>query len=143
MNRINLICLGVQDLAKSLSFYKNISFQTNTTEDTPPILFFNNQGSKLELYPLQQLAKDICGENPPQKTHGFTGITFACNTKSEHEVDEILKYVELHGGNIIKPAQHVFWGGYSGYFTELDGYYWEVAYSADWKFEANDMLIIE
>ena len=108
MNRINLICLGVQDLAKSLSFYKNIGFKANTTEDTPPIVFFDNQGSKLELYPLQQLAKDICGKNPPQKTHGFTGITFACNTKSEHEVDEILKCVELNGGNIIKTAQHVF-----------------------------------
>ena len=143
MNRINLICLGVKDLAKSLSFYKYIGFKANTTGDTPPIVFFNNQGSKLELDPLQQLAKDICEENPPQKTHGFTGITFACNTKSEHELDEILKCVELHGGKIIKPAQHVFWGGYSGYFTDLDGYYWEVAYSADWKFDATDMLIIE
>ena len=51
MNRINLICLGVRDIKKSLAFYKNIGFQTFEKNDCPAIVFFNNQGSKLELYP--------------------------------------------------------------------------------------------
>ncbi|MDY6468615.1 VOC family protein [Acinetobacter faecalis] len=143
MNRINLICLGVKDIKASLDFYKNIGFKTYETQANPTIVFFDNQGSKLELYPIEQLAKDINAENPPFINQGFSGITFACNTKSENEIDVILHRVEMHGGTIIKPAQKVFWGGYSGYFQDLDGYYWEVAYSADWKFDDHNMLIIE
>jgi uncharacterized glyoxalase superfamily protein PhnB len=33
------------------------------------------------------------------------------------------------GAALIKPGQKVFWGGYSGYFAEPDGFYWEVAYN--------------
>lgn len=143
MNRINLICLGVRDIAQSLIFYKNIGFKTHEKHDQPCIVFFNNQGSKLELYPLEQLAKDINADLPPPVDQGFNGITLACNTKSEKEVDEILDLVKACGGTIAKPAQKVFWGGYHGYFQDLDGYYWEVAYSADWTFDAHDMLVIE
>lgn len=143
MNRINLICLGVKNIELSLAFYKNIGFKTYETQASPAIVFFDNQGSKLELYPLEQLAKDINAENPPLISQGFSGITFAYNTKSEKEVDDILQLVQTHGGTIVKPAQKVFWGGYSGYFKDLDGYYWEIAYSADWKFDDQDMLIIE
>jgi catechol 2,3-dioxygenase-like lactoylglutathione lyase family enzyme len=45
MNRINLICLGVKDMEKSLAFYKNIGFQTHEKKDNPPVVFFNNQGT--------------------------------------------------------------------------------------------------
>ncbi|WP_100065457.1 VOC family protein [Miniphocaeibacter massiliensis] len=144
MNRINLICLGVKDLARSLAFYKNIGFNTYEKDDSPPIVFFDNQGSKLELYPIEELAKDINEKNPPKLiTGGFYGITLACNMKSEVEVDLLIKLVEKHGGIITKRPEKVFWGGYSGYFQDLDGYYWEVAYSSGWKFDENDMLIIE
>lgn len=44
---------------------------------------------------------------------------------------------------IVKEPVKTSWGGYSGYFKDPDGYYWEVAYGADWKFDENDMLIIE
>lgn len=59
MNRINIICLGVKDMETSIAFYKNIGFTTYEKENNPPIVFFNNQGSKLELYPIEELAKDI------------------------------------------------------------------------------------
>lgn len=144
MNRINLICLGVRDMEKSLAFYKNIGFQTFEKENNPAIVFFNNQGSKLELYPIEELAKDINAENPPLlSTGGFSGITLACNMKSEPEVDKLMELVASQGGNIVKKPEKVFWGGYSGYFQDPDGYYWEVAYGPSWEFDENDMLIIK
>lgn len=144
MNRINLICLGVRNLEKSLTFYKNIGFKTFEKNPNPPIVFFNNQGSKLELYNIESLAKDINKQNPPQlTTGGFCGITLACNLKSEKEVDELIHLVSISGGKIIKKPQKVFWGGYSGYFQDPDGYYWEAAYGPNWQFDENDMLIIE
>ena len=47
------------------------------------------------------------------------------------------------GGNIEKPAQDVFWGGYSGYFSDPDGYLWEVAFGDCWEFDEDGSLIIE
>lgn len=143
MNRINLICLGVSDLDASLLFYKSLGFETLANEGSA-IVFFNNQGSKLELYPIENLAADINPKNPPQRdTSMFSGITLACNVKEKDEVDEIIQRVQLNGGVIVKQPQEVSWGGYSGYFQDLDGYYWEVAYSKDWRFDDNDMLVID
>ncbi|WP_291447445.1 VOC family protein [Desulfovibrio sp.] len=144
MNRINLICLGVRDIKKSLAFYKNIGFKTYEKADQPVVVFFDNQGSKLELYPLEELARDIDAENPPPLSQGgFGGITLACNVKSREEVDAFMKMVQQHGGVIAKQPRDVFWGGYSGYFRDPDGYYWEVAYGPDWEFDAHGMLRIE
>lgn len=143
MNRINIICLGVRDMSKSLAFYKNIGFKTYQKEDSPAIVFFDNQGSKLELYPLEELAKDINADNPPNlPAKGFCGVTLAMNLKSKQEVDDFIKVVSAHGGIIAKQPQQVFWGGYSGYFQDPDGYYWEVAFAPDFQFDGNDMLVI-
>ncbi len=85
-------------------------------------------GSRLSLYPLKELAADISPEVQPAHA-GFGGITLGHNVRTKAEVAAVLAKVERAGGRIIKPAQDVFWGGHSGYFTDPDGYYWEVAWS--------------
>jgi uncharacterized protein len=143
MNRINLIALGVKNIGESLRFYRDgLGFETSVKEENPEIVFFNNGGTKLELFPLEALAKDI-NENDPPRGQGFSGITLAYNAKSAEEVDEVMKRAEQAGAKIVKSPQRVFWGGYSGYFSDPDGYYWEVAYAESWQFDENDMLIIE
>ncbi len=143
MNRINLICLGVDNINTSLAFYKSLGFKTLAKENAG-IVFFDNQGSKLELFQIDELAKDINLGNPPSVCKNcFSGITLACNMKSKKEVDDLFNLVNQIGGTIIKNPETVSWGGYSGYFQDPDGYYWEVAYSSDWLFDENDMLIID
>lgn len=142
MNRINLITLGVANIKKSLKFYREMGFQTSVDDDNPPIVFFANGGTKLALYPAYELARDINEKHPPTGI-GFGGITLAYNAKSKEEVDQIIKQAEAAGGTIEKEPELVFWGGYSGYFSDPDGYYWEVAYADSWEFDDNDMLIIE
>ncbi|GMA08337.1 hypothetical protein GCM10025886_14880 [Tetragenococcus halophilus subsp. flandriensis] len=96
MNHVNLICLGVKDIKESLAFNKGIGFQTNKKESKPLIVFFNNQGSKLELYPIEELAKDISAMKPAiLSKDGFSGITLACNMKLKNEVDELMALVML------------------------------------------------
>ena len=141
MNRVNLICLGVRDMAKSLAFYKSLGFVTYEKDNNPPIVFFDTQGSKLELFPLEGLAKDINEASPPEAKSGFSGITLACNMKSEREVDELLAKAAASGGTVAKQPQKVFWGGYSGYFQDPAGYYWEVAYGPNRSFHENDILV--
>lgn len=146
MNRINLITLGVKDIGKSLKFYRDIGFDPVVTgdEEKPVIVFFKNEGSKLELFPLEELAKDINEKNPPELSKGgFSGITLAYNAKSETEVNDIFQLVNHVGARIVKQPQALSWGGYGGYFIDPDGYYWEVAYGSAWKFDDTNMLIIE
>lgn len=142
MNRINIITLGVKDVSKALNFYKGLGFITPGTEENPSIVFFNNGGTKLALYPIDELAKDIDESNPPQISSGFTGFTLAYNAKTKEEVDTIFLEIEKIGGKIVKEPKPTFWGGYGGYFQDLDGYCWEVAYAEAWTFDENDMLVI-
>ena len=142
MNRINITTLGVKDVAKSAEFYKKLGFITPSKEENPSIVFFNNGGTKLALYPLEELAKDINESDPPKISTGFNGFTLAYKKKKKNEVDSIFGQIEGFGGKIIKSPKPTFWGGYSGYFQDLDGYYWEVAYADSWIFDENDMLII-
>lgn len=147
MNRINLICLGVADLKRSRAFYRDgLGFETSSVDENPEIVFFDNGGTKLELFQRDQLAQDINADAPPQLADTqatFSGITLAYNAKSKDEVDAIFAKVESIGGSIAKAPEIVFWGGYSGYFRDPDGYYWEVAYADSWEFDDNDMLVIE
>ncbi|OUB64523.1 VOC family protein [Bacillus thuringiensis] len=144
MNRLNLITLGTKDIVKSHNFFKELGFDTSIrgTESNPFIIFFRNEGTRIALYPIKELAKDINNENPPAISSGFSGITLAYNAKSAEEVDDVLKSAKLAGAKIIKEPKKNDWGGYGGYFTDLDGYYWEVAFGEDWEFDKSNMLVI-
>jgi len=44
-------------------------------------------------------------------------------------VDEVVTQAVDAGAILVKNPQKVFWGGYSGYFKDLDGHLWEVAHN--------------
>lgn len=144
MNTIHLICLGVNDLAASRKFYKAIGFDEPNDKMADTIVFFNNTGTKLELFPYDELLKDIgikAEDNPMPTT--FNGVTHAYNAKSKEEVDTVFENAQQNGAVIVKQPVWGDWGGYIGYFQDPNGYYWEVAYSKDWQFDEHDMLVIE
>lgn len=146
MNRLNLITLGVKDMVESLNFYREgLGFEVVVygEETNPDVMFFNNGGTKISLFPIERLVKDINESNPPEISQGFGGITLAYNGKSKEEVDRVFALAKKAGAEIIKEPVTVFWGGYSGYFQDPNGYYWEVAYGDMWQFDDNDMLIIQ
>ncbi|WP_093211748.1 VOC family protein [Sediminibacillus albus] len=146
MNRLNLVTLGVNDLVESLQFYRDgLGFEVVIYGDeaNPEVIFFNNAGTKISLFQIDQLAKDINEEYPPKLNAGTAAISLAYNGKSKQEVDQVFALAEKAGAKIVKQPQPVFWGGYSGYFQDPNGFYWEVAYGDDWKFDENDMLVIE
>jgi len=143
MNRINVICLGVRDMEKSIAFYRDgLGFETDLTESNAKVVFFNTSGTKFELYRIEELAEDISEDNPPKIAQGFAGVTLAYNAKSEQEVCEIIELAKRAGATVAKEPQKVFWGGFSGYFMDPNGYYWEVAYNPSWDFDENDMIIL-
>lgn len=146
MNRLNLITLGVKNMVESLTFYREgLGFEVVVygEETNPDVMFFNNGGTKISLFPIERLVNDINEANPPEISPGFGGITLAYNGKSKEEVDHVFALAKKAGASIVKEPETVFWGGYSGYFQDPNGYYWEVAYGDMWKFDENDMLIIQ
>ena len=139
--RISIITLGVSSLEKSYEFYTALGFPTSKTPEDG-IVFFKTAGVCLALYPLNDLAKDVSPDFDSNRS-GFSGITLAHITKSKAEVDAILELAKRAGGKIEKPAQDVFWGGYSGYFSDPDGNLWEVAYGDCWEFNDDGSLVID
>ena len=93
------------------------------------VAFFKMMGTVLALYPIDKLAEEIPDEDFRPKA-GACGITLAHNCREKQEVDEALELAKKAGAKIKKPAQDTFWGGYSGYFADPDGYLWEVAWGA-------------
>ncbi len=140
--RISIITLGVADLERSYRFYhQGLGFPTSGAPDKE-VVFFRTQGVCLALYPFDQLQKEVpAGEGPEQR--GPAAITLAHNTRTQKEVDQILAQAEAAGGRLVKPAQPTFWGGYSGYFADPDGYLWEIAYADFWQFNQDGSLLIE
>lgn len=123
--RISMITLGVNDLEKSIKFYEEgLGFPR--MESSPEVAFFTLNGSWLGLYNRESLAEDAMVS--PEGS-GFSGFTLAHNVATEAEVDRIIEHALSVGATLVKPAQKVFWGGYSGYFKDPDGYLWEIAHN--------------
>lgn len=125
--RLSLVTLGVTDLERSTRFYEHVLGLPRL--DTPPtIAFFELGKAWLALYLRELLAQDA---GVPADGTGFPGFTLAHNVRSEAEVDQLLSEIEARGGEVVKPAARAEWGGYSGYFSDPDGFLWEVAWNPD------------
>ncbi len=124
--RISIITLGVADLPRAVAFYRDGLGLTLFDENTESIAFFRNRGTWLALYPRDALAEDI---GIPTAGSGFSGVTLAHNVRTREEVDDLLAVAVAAGAALVKPAQDTFWGGYSGYFADPEGYLWEIAWN--------------
>ena len=123
--KLNFITIGVEDLEKMKTFYRDIMGWT-PLKDSDGIVFFKLNCFILALFPARELANDIGIENDG---NGFKKFTMAINFSSEKEVNEHFNYLENNGVKIMKAPEKVFWGGYSGYFSDPENNYWELAYN--------------
>ena len=130
--RITLITLGVDDLERSLAFYRDgLGLKTEgiigTQFEHGAVVFFDLQGGcKLALWPRASLAHDSgLPVGPPSATE----FAIAHNVSSRAEVDAVMAEARRAGAIIVKPAQDTFYGGYAGYFQDPDRHLWEVAWN--------------
>lgn len=137
--KLTLITLGVADIARSEAFYAGLGWQ-KSPKSMDDLILYQLGGILFSLYPHEELAADV---GISAEGSGFSGIALAQNTRSKEEVDEVLAQVASLGGKVVKPAQEVFWGGYSGYFSDPDGHLFEVAYNPFWELDANGAVVLE
>ena len=123
--RVSIVTLGVADLKRSAEFYERLGWRRSMAK-AEGVVFFQAGGMALALFPRPELAKDA---NIDPEGRGFNGVSLAYNARNRAEVDSVLEEAEAAGAKLLKPAQVAFWGGYSGYFSDLDGFLWEVAWN--------------
>lgn len=136
--RVSLITLGVADLARSQDFYQRLGWRRSMAQ-AEGVAFFQTGGMGLALYPRAELAKDA---NLSAEGSGFVGMTLAYNARSREEVDAVLADALAAGAKLLKPAEEAFWGGYSGYFSDPDGFAWEVAWNPSFPIAADGSIRI-
>jgi catechol 2,3-dioxygenase-like lactoylglutathione lyase family enzyme len=138
---ITVITLGVNDLEKSVKFYREglgLPSQgiVGTEYDQGAVAFFDLKGGlKLALFPRSSIATDA---NVPLENPSATEFTLAQNVSGKAEVDAIMEQAQKVGAAITDPAHDRFWGGYSGYFQDPDGHLWEIAWDPDLEERATD-----
>lgn len=124
-NHISMVSLGVEDLLAATEFYQKLGWK-KAPQSQESISFMIGRNIVLGLYGRSDLAKDAGVENSEP---GFSGIACAINFATRDDVDSFAARVQAAEGEIVKPPQEVFWGGYSGYFRDHDQHLWEIAHN--------------
>jgi catechol 2,3-dioxygenase-like lactoylglutathione lyase family enzyme len=130
--RVTLITIGVDDLERSLRFYRDgLGLETEgiigTEFEHGAVAFFDLQaGLRLAIWPRASLAADT---GLPLENSSATEFTLGHNVASKAEVDAVMQQARQAGAVIVKPAHDTFWGGYAGYFQDPDRHLWEVAWN--------------
>lgn len=134
--RITVLTLGVNDLEKSVAFYRDgLGLKTEgiigKEFEYGAVAFFELEGGvKLGLWPRTSIAHDTgLAAVPPAATE----FTIGHNVGSGKEVDALMAQAEAAGALIVKPAAKTFYGGYAGYFQDPDGHLWEAAWNPAWE----------
>ena len=134
--RISLITIGVDDIERSLRFYRDglglaTEGITGTEFEYGAVAFFDLEANlKLAIYPRKSLSKD---SGLPLSNSSALEFSIGHNVSSKTEVDSVMHQAKKAGAVIAKPAQDTFWGGYAGYFQDPDGHLWEVAWNPQWS----------
>lgn len=137
--RMTVITLGVADLNRATDFYRKI-FSTPPITQYAGVTFIPLPGVWLSLYPLEKLAEDIGKTLTLPPANDFKGFTLTYNARSKEEIGEIFSRAAAAGAEITKVPQDTFWGGYSGYFSDPDSNYWEVAWGPMFEFSEHGDL---
>jgi hypothetical protein len=139
--RISLVTLGCRNLQALTEFYVSLGWPQVLPADEG-VSFFRLAGALLSLYPEADLAADATVPTESASNEFRTRSSLAINVASPDEVDAALAKVAEVGGRIVKAAQKVFWGGYSGYFADPEGNLWEVAHNPFWPLDERGLPVI-
>ena len=132
--RINVVTLGVQSLEKAMAFYRDgMGLATkgitgSQFEDGAVVFFHLANGLILALYPRTSLAKDA---GVVSSTPGSVPVSIGQLVASRQEVDAVMKQAEKAGAKITDGPRKRVWGGYSGYFRDPDGHFWEIVWNPE------------
>lgn len=135
--RISLVTLGVADLARARGFYEALGWRGQTVQET---VFFRAGGQAVVLWARHEVAADAAVADDGDS--GFGGIALAHNVRSREEVDRVMAEAAAAGATVTKAPAETFYGGYAGFFRDLDGHVWEVAHNPGFPLAEDGSLVL-
>lgn len=135
--RVHVITLAVEDIERSLSFYRSLGLESDGVIATEfpgddemaagaIAMFRLERGLILCVFPRSELAKDA---KVPVPTPGSGLFSIGHAVGSRDEVDALLEAAERTGATVTVKAYDRPFGVYSGYFQDPDGHLWEVLFN--------------
>ncbi len=134
--RISIVTIAVDDLDRAARFYEAMGLTRHRIQDG--VAFFQMGGVILALFPRESAEADagIAFGTAPSRVY------LAYNTRTQAEVDKVLAQAEKAGGRVVKPAGRAFWGGWYGYFADIEGNVWEVAHNPAFPIDAEGNIAL-
>ncbi|MGN6608065.1 MAG: VOC family protein [Jatrophihabitans sp.] len=130
---LGLVTLGVRDVAAATAFYERLGWPLSPASVPGDVSFFRTAGATVALWGDESLRADTAA--PANGGTAFRGVALAINLPSREDVDAGLAAAVAAGGSIARPAEATDWGGYNGYFADLDGHLWELAHNPHWPLD--------
>ncbi len=130
--RISVVTLGVDDLERAVDFYRDgLGLKTDGIVgqefEHGAVAFFRLSGGlMLALWPRSSISHD---SGLAKGTVSPTEFTIGHNVTAKEEVDAVIEQAKKAGATIVKQAHETFWGGYAGYFQDLDQHLWEIVWN--------------
>ena len=124
--RVSVVTLGVDDVARSRAFYTALGWEP-ALEPDGRVIFFQAGGLVFALWAREDMEAEtgVSGGRPG-------AAMLAYNVGTDGEVDELLAAATAAGGDVVAGPRRMEWGGYSGSFADPDGHLWEVAHNPFW-----------
>ena len=137
--RVSLLTLGVSDLQRAVAFYRDELGWPKSEVGGDEVAFFKTGGVVIALFPRPSFAADA-GVDLDDVEHGrFARISLAHNVAEEGQVDAVLAEAAEAGATMVKEAQEIFFGRH-GFFSDPDGYLWEVAWNPSFPMRADGSI---
>jgi len=137
--RITLVTLAVKDLTKSREFYGALGFE-EAQGGNDKIAFYKLNGQFFSLYSRDALSEDL---GMPIHGRATGNATMGTNYESREAVDAAYARAMDAGAVCITKPTEIFWGGYSGNYTDPDGHLWEVAHNPFWSYDEDGNVVGE
>ncbi|WP_238366197.1 VOC family protein [Mesobacterium pallidum] len=122
--RISLITLGVRDMARCAAFYDALGWQREETPDG--MVVYDLPGQSLGLYSLESLANDL---GIPADRLGHGAMTLSHNVRDKADVAPLVERMRAAGGEVLREAHDIFWGGHIAYVADPEGHVWEICWN--------------
>lgn len=125
--RISFITLAVADIDTTRRFYRDGLGWTPEIDVPGEVLMFRaGERLVLSLWDRTHFEAEV---GQLMTGPGVAPVTISHNMATPEGVDEVLAAARSAGAPQVQSGAQRVWGGYSGYFSDPDGFRWEVAYN--------------
>ena len=137
---LTVVTLGVRDFHASLKFYEALGFERKVRATGDNVAFLDAGGVVLGLWHWDLLAEDEA--LPADPVSAYRGASLAWNCRTFEDVDAAFARAVAAGAKPLRSPGKTDYGGYRGYFADLDGHAWEVVCAPGFEFTEDRRLIL-